>query len=70
MGQREGAVCYLCGEVITKQWEIDHVIPKCNDDCSRPLELAWTHRRCNRLKHDMTIEELKALATKILRHLS
>lgn len=62
--------CYLCGGPLA--WEsasVDHVVPHSKGGSHDPANLRWAHRRCNRLKSDATVDELRALCRKILAHL-
>lgn len=65
--------CYLCGEPLPwDDWqnniELDHVIPKSQGGAATISNVRWCHRRCNRMKHDMTLSEFEALLRKILSH--
>lgn len=63
----EPHTCYLCGRKITwKTAELDHVIPRCRGGMSTIDNLRWAHRRCNRMKHDLTLMEFRQLAKRIL----
>ena len=66
----EPTSCYLCGE--PNNWdtaEIDHVEPLVNGGPTTLSNLRWTHRTCNRMKHDLTLPEFTAQIQKILCHL-
>jgi len=59
--------CYLCGEKIKNgDAEYDHVIPRRADGLLCAENIRWVHRRCNRIKHDLTLKELVILLRKIL----
>jgi 5-methylcytosine-specific restriction endonuclease McrA len=61
--------CYLCGEELS--WPtaaLDHVLPLSRGGTHTPTNLRWAHRACNRVKSDLTVEELCALASRILAH--
>ena len=63
----EPSICYLCGcEVSWTGAEIDHVVPLASGGQSVPSNLLWTHRRCNRVKHDLTLPELRQHLAKML----
>lgn len=61
-------VCYICGEHIQKNAEIDHVVPASQGGETKIANLKWAHRQCNRMKHDLTLEEMFELMEKILSH--
>jgi 5-methylcytosine-specific restriction endonuclease McrA len=68
----EPATCYLCGGPIP-DWqsaEIDHIEPLARGGVTTLENLRWTHRTCNRMKHDLTIPEFTAHIARILAHLS
>lgn len=70
LGKPEETACYLCGDPIRGQpFELDHTKPRSKGGDNHPKNLAWTHKRCNRIKHDLSLAELKAILKKILRHL-
>src|SRR3990167_4293299 len=60
LGKPWGIICYLCGDIMAQgdAVELDHVQPRRANGEAKLDNLAWTHRRCNRIKHDMTLEEL------------
>lgn len=67
----EPSICYLCGGKVTwEDSELDHVIPLSQGGKTVISNLKWAHRRCNRIKHDLTIEELVEHAQTILNHLT
>ena len=61
--------CYLCGDAITTDAELDHVLPREQGGSNRPENLAWTHKTCNRIKHNLTVSELLTHMKKLLDHL-
>ncbi len=65
----EPETCYLCGTEIADEAELDHVLPLIQGGGATIDNLKWTHRQCNRMKHDMTTDELKTLMRKILANL-
>lgn len=70
LGYPEGQKCYLCGKEIKKREdaEIDHILPRAKGGENKIENIAWTHHECNRIKHDLTIEELKEKLEAILQH--
>lgn len=63
----EPSECYLCGGAIS--WEtasLDHVTPRSRGGTNELSNLRWAHRRCNRYKSDMTIDELVEYAQRII----
>ncbi len=64
----EPANCYICGDPINGDAELDHVIPRSLGGPTEIENLRWSHRRCNRMKHDLTIEEFLKTLIKILQH--
>lgn len=67
---KEG-ICYICGDsLLGETVELDHIIPLSQGGKTEIGNLRWTHRQCNRLKHDMTIEEMKEKMKKILSNLN
>ena len=69
-GLPEDNDCYLCGEKITLEggYEMDHVLPRTQGGDNTVDNLRWTHRVCNRMKHDRTIAEMHDLMSKIVNH--
>lgn len=60
-------ICYLCGDKIEiGDAEYDHVIPRAAGGILCPENIRWTHRKCNRIKHDLTLKKLVILLRKIL----
>lgn len=60
-------ICYLCGDKIKNgDAEYDHIVPRGAGGVLGIENIRWTHRRCNRMKHDLTIKELVILLRKIL----
>ena len=65
------SICYLCGDPVGWEGsEIDHINPRSNGGVNEVNNLAWTHKRCNRVKHDMLLPEMTSLIAKILAHLA
>jgi 5-methylcytosine-specific restriction endonuclease McrA len=67
----EPSVCYLCG--LPVGWgdaELDHIIPLSQGGATKIENLNWSHRRCNRIKHDLTVAELVKYIGVILGHLT
>lgn len=75
--------CALCGgdfapnafnEVFDKSnmdaIEVDHIQPVSRGGLTELSNLAWTHRRCNRMKCELTLEEMVDLMQKMLQHLT
>lgn len=63
--------CYLCGDSVS--WddsELDHVLPLSAGGATIVGNLAWTHRSCNRMKHDLTVDAFVLQLHKILAHLN
>ena len=60
--------CYICGDLIQDRSdaELDHVVPlsKGGETCLENLR--WTHKVCNRLKHDMLFDDMLDKMEKIL----
>lgn len=62
--------CYLCGRLIDG-WsaaELDHMIPFSFGGLTEINNLRWTHRRCNRMKHDLGLSDFLAHIEVILCH--
>jgi 5-methylcytosine-specific restriction endonuclease McrA len=58
--------CYLCGDPMTSSdASLDHVMPLARGGASSPENVRWAHTLCNRLKSELTLDELVALAGKI-----
>ena len=69
LGYPEDNVCYLCGDKLsTSGYEIDHVVPRALGGDNELSNLRWTHKTCNRLKHDMLIADMLDLMAKIVAH--
>lgn len=67
LGLGEPTACYVCGDVIA--WAtaaIDHVVPVSRGGSHEIDNLRWACRRCNSMKSDMTLDELVALARKLI----
>ena len=64
--------CYLCGDKIGSrdEAEIDHVIPLTQNGLTEATNLRWAHRRCNRMKHDLTLPQFIEQMHKMLTHLT
>jgi 5-methylcytosine-specific restriction endonuclease McrA len=59
--------CYLCGSKIDRvDAELDHITPKSKGGSPSLENLRWTHRMCNRIKHDMHLGDLRLLLEKML----
>lgn len=65
-GMGEPGDCHLCGDPVGTDASIDHVIPVSRGGGNGLENLRWSHGRCNRVKTDLTVEELCSLAAKIL----
>lgn len=62
-----GGLCWLCGQQLDiVASELDHVIPISRGGVTRPENLRWAHRGCNRAKHDMDLMEFLSLIQTIL----
>jgi len=60
-------ICYLCGDKIEiGDAEYDHVIPRAAGGILCLKNIRWAHKRCNRIKHDLTLKEMVILLRKIL----
>lgn len=61
-------VCYLCGQPISDWFdaEMDHILPLSAGGKTRKSNLAWTHKTCNRMKHDLTVPVFLERIRKIL----
>ena len=69
LGYPEDSVCYLCGEPIgDSNYEIDHVQPRSQGGDNTLENLRWTHKTCNRIKHDMTVAEMLDRLLAIVAH--
>ncbi|MCK4870784.1 MAG: HNH endonuclease [Gammaproteobacteria bacterium] len=59
--------CYLCGLPVS--WdtaEMDHVVPVSRGGKNTIANLKWAHRICNRVKHNLNIDELLELFQEII----
>lgn len=72
LGLPETTICYLCGESITSRddAELDHITPRSQGGDNYIENLAWTHKLCNRIKHNLTVPELISQLEKMLQHLN
>jgi len=69
LGLPEDADCYLCGEAVgTSKPELDHVVPRSLGGENTVENLRWTHKTCNRMKHDMSVAEMLDRMSLILAH--
>ena len=69
-GLGEPETCYLCGGSLNLgAAEVDHIVPKSKGGNTTISNLRWAHRSCNRIKHDLTVEDMKEQMRKILDHL-
>ena len=72
--EREGGVetiCYLSGEKINlleNQYQLDHIIPKSREGKNTLDNLGIAHTIVNKMKHNLTPEELILWCKKILNH--
>jgi len=60
-------VCYLCGLPVS--WdtaEMDHVQPRSRGGKNVIENLKWAHKICNRIKHNLTINEMVELFQEII----
>jgi hypothetical protein len=64
-GDPIGQVCYLCGEAIFSEPQVDHVIPQSRGGWDTADNVRWTHADCNsrRQTKPLTAEQVKRLAT-------
>jgi 5-methylcytosine-specific restriction endonuclease McrA len=62
--------CYICGGAIIcrSEAELDHVVPLSRGGETSLHNLRWAHKRCNRVKHDMMLDEMLDLMKKIIAH--
>ncbi len=45
---------------------LDHIVPISKGGKTTKNNLAWTHKTCNRMKHDLTLNDLLEMCTVIL----
>lgn len=68
----ENPKCYLTGDLIdinkTRTYEFDHIIPKSRGGENTLDNLGICTKTANRIKHDMTPDELINQCKKILEH--
>ncbi len=71
LGCAAGQTCYLCGVMIESHGdaELDHVMPLSRGGLSEIGNLRWTHRTCNRIKHDLPLDELVTHLRLMLAHI-
>ena len=63
----EPRTCYLCGTPVNwESAELDHVIPISRGGLNAIDNLKWAHRTCNRIKHDLNVDELLELFQQII----
>lgn len=62
--------CYICGEAIMSksEAELDHIIPLAKGGETEINNLQWAHKTCNRVKHDMRVDEMLCLFKKIIKY--
>jgi hypothetical protein len=67
VGEPGDAPCYVCGDLIDpREASLDHVYPASRGGTHEPSNLRWTHRSCNQIKTDRTLDELVAFAEKVV----
>jgi len=67
IGEPWDAPCYVCGDLIgPRKASLDHVYPVSRGGTHEPSNLRWTHRSCNQIKTDRTLDELVAFAEKVV----
>jgi hypothetical protein len=61
-------ICYLCGMKITniKDAELDHIKPLSKGGKTELNNLMWAHKTCNRMKHDLMLDEMIKLMEAII----
>lgn len=63
----EPCTCYLCGLPVSWETaEIDHVAPISRGGINDINNLKWAHRICNRVKHNLNIDEMLELFQQII----
>ncbi len=71
---KENSVCYLTGTPIDlnkpETYHFDHIIPTSKGGTNDLSNLGICTREANYAKNDLSIEELKVLCKKIIKHLS
>ena len=61
--------CYLCGrEQKPNETELDHVVPRSQGGETTVENLRFVHKRCNRMKHDLGLDELVAWCQAVVQH--
>lgn len=64
------SICYLCGEPqLPGDTELDHVYPISKGGADSVDNLRWVHKACNRIKHDLTLGELRDHLKRMISHL-
>lgn len=66
----EPNICHICGGLIEsrKEAELDHVIPLSKGGETSLDNLKWAHKLCNRMKHDLRLDEMVEHIEKILKY--
>ena len=66
----EPNICHICGGLIEsrKDAELDHVIPLSKGGKTSLDNLKWAHKLCNRMKHDLCLDEMVEHIEKILNY--
>lgn len=62
--------CYLCGQPLADlPKELDHVESRAAGGRTTIANIRWTHRTCNRMKHNLSLAEFERLIEVILNNL-
>lgn len=59
--ERDGTLCYLCGEDAGAEMQFDHVVPLARGGTHDPENIRVACRRCNQRKWSHTLDELRQI---------
>lgn len=63
LAKRDGWRCHLCGKRVTrKTWSVDHLIPLSHGGSHTYVNVALAHQRCNSLRRDTGMAQLRLAA--------
>jgi len=67
--KQQRGLCALTKQKLTRTAHVDHIVPVSRGGTDHSDNLQWLCPRANQIKHDMTLEELKAYCLLIINNL-